>query len=139
MSFNYITKDGVTFILSCAVTMSLANFDYHILSNLSPIPTSNLLLLWSIWIILSSMCAWSCEDDLQPYLTLVLLFVFVLGRNNNVKFSWCKIWKDFYLKGDMWNFLNIYLEVFSFFSFSWIPRLEKRGFLHLLLMSVGGK
>ncbi len=47
----------------------------------------------------------------------VLLLVFVLGRNNNVKFSWCKVWKDFYLKGDMWNFLNIYLEVFLFFSF----------------------
>ncbi len=57
----------------------------------------------------------------------VLLFVFVLGRNNNVKFSWCKIWKDFYLKGNMWNFLNIFGGFsFLFFSFFTNTTLEKK-------------
>lgn len=40
----------------------------------------------------------------------VLLFVFVLGRNNNVNFSWCKIWKEFLFEGWHVKFSKCILE-----------------------------
>jgi len=120
MSFNYITKDGVTFILSCVLTMSLANFDYHILSSPTTHPHHPTSYYYKVY---GSSCLQCVLGVVKMICNLiwpwVLLFVFVLGRNKNVKFSLCKLWKDFYLKGDMWNFLHIFWR-FSFLFFSFL-------------------
>jgi hypothetical protein len=124
MSFNYITKDGITFILSCVVTMSLANFDYHILSSPTTHPHHPTSYYYKVY---GSSCLQCVLGVVKMIYNLiwpwVLLFVFVLGRNKNVKFSSLKgfLFERWHVK-----FSKYILEVFFSFLFSWIPCLEKK-------------
>jgi len=118
MSFNYITKYGVTFYLRLCGDNE---FDKFWLPYFVKPPTHPHIQPPSTIKVHGSSCLQCVLGVVKMICNLiwswVLFFVFVLGRNNNVKFSQCKIWKDFYLKGDMWYFLNIFWSFFFFFFF----------------------